>query len=814
MEKTKPMTREEFTASITKHLNEEQIEAVTYPRQSYLVLAGAGSGKTTVITGRIAYLINEGIPADKMMAVTFTNKSSEEMKKRLSKKLSYSNVNAIWAGTFHSLCNRMLREQYFAAGLPRNFAILDTDGQESLVRTLTKDVNDALAADAQENDPDSKPEKIQAKDVVRYINSKKEFGIRPDQIHVEFGSWDLVMVELYRAYQTACHEQELLDFNDLLYRTVQLLEANPEVRDYYRSQFEAILVDEFQDTNNIQYRWLQLLTGPKTFVTAVGDDDQSIYAFRGANPGNMQNFVRQMTVTPANPQGVVIKLQRNYRSLPYILESANAVISRNADRLGKNLWTDAPDRGEKIAMTTFDNAIGEAVTIAKEIHSLIRNQGVKPNEVAILYRTNMQSRLLEQELNKLSVPLTVYGGFRFFDRQEIKQILCYMDLISSFQRDISFSRIINFPLRGLGEKTIEDLRQEAKENGVSMFAMIGLRVQNGSTAVQTSAGLKKQRVLESFAEMMLDLAELAQKVPLSELVSTLVTKTGIRAFYESQPADEATERLENIEELISASRQFEIDHPELTNAAQQLPEYLGFVQLMTSTSEADMDKKNTVSLMTVHASKGLEFDHVYIAGMEEGIFPHARSMTEKDFIEMGPDGTYPGGIVPEFDDDGNLTEESFEAISAAREAMSKTATGLKIDTPEIQEERRLMYVALTRARKSLKLSRAEVRMNNGEEHKARPSRFIAEIPHSKMILVRDKTPRFGYVRQATQNAQTDMSDGVDPLMHSTPSAPAQPPVQATVAAIKPGRFVPPQSKKNPTAAPETIDSVITKSMFR
>lgn len=738
------LDRARFTASLVKHLNPEQKMAVVLPKISSLVLAGAGSGKTTVIINRIANLVNEGIQAKAIMAVTFTNKASEEMKNRLKEKLKREEVAHIWTGTFHSLCLRMLRENYVAAGLPKNFAVLDTDSQESLIKTITTDRNGLAVAGENEGD---QVEKILAKDVVKYINSKKEFGIGPYDIDVDIGSTDSNFVELYIEYQVACKDQGLLDFSDLLYRTVELLETDEKVRGKYNTQFDAIMVDEFQDTNNIQYRWLKAIKRRSAFIMAVGDDDQSIYAFRGANPENMQRFVQEMTVDKDNPDGLVIRLERNYRSLPYILESANAVINRNTGRLGKKLWTNSPDKNEKIEVMSYENGTYEARGIAAEINDLIKNKNIPPNEIAVLYRTNMQSRQIEQESIKLGIPVTVYGGFRFYAREEIKHVLAYLDLISSVDRDISFARIINFPVRGIGERTVEDLRQEAKSVGVSMVEMIARRMDQEYVGM-SNAEIKKQKAMEEFVGLIIDLGEESARSSLSEIVSKVVEMSGMGDYYRAQPKEEAAERLENIGELISAARQFEFDRPELKGAIEQLPEYLSSVQLLTSTSDADMDKKNTVSLMTVHSAKGLEFDYVYVSGMEDGIFPHFRSIADEINIDAESILTSVGGKDLEYDEDGNLTEESVDALHAIRDDPKN-----KLDTPELQEERRLLYVALTRARKGLKLSSAKNRMTMGKETVQKQSRFVIEIPENRVKFISAKKPTFDYSSHSKNNSQ-------------------------------------------------------------
>ncbi len=705
--------RAAYKAALLKRLNEHQAEAVALPHVSALVLAGAGSGKTSVLTARIAYLINDAVSPRAILAVTFTNKAAEEMKKRLAKTLGRDTVEHVWVGTFHSLCNRILREQHEAAGLPKNFAILDPDAQEVLVRPLLKDIYGDPTDPFEVGGEDEDGEKLKPRMVVDYINKKKEFGVRPFEIDPASGTQEELLVELYRRYQKACATQGLLDFNDLLHKTVELLEANTEVRQRYAQRFDAILVDEFQDTNDVQYRWLELLKAPHAFVMAVGDDDQSIYGFRGANPKNMQRFVREIA------DDRIIKLERNYRSLPYILESANAVIARNGNRLGKDLWTQAPDAGEKIACTEFGNGYFEASYVARRIHSLIRDQKVPPAEIAALYRTNMQSRLLEQELNKLGVPLTVYGGFRFYERQEVKHLLAYLDLACSLDRDISFSRVVNFPPRGLGERTIEDLRQEAKQNAVSMMAMVAVRSEQPPTG--GAAAQRKQELLEDFAGLILDLSERAQANSLAELIESIVANTGMVEHYEAMGPAEAEERMGNIGELVSAARQFELEHPELKTAADLLPEYLAFVQLMSSTSEADMDKKNTVSLMTVHSAKGLEFDNVFVTGLEDGTFPHARAIAAAG--ERGNGKSFA-------DHDYDVDPDDFEYREGAEDN--------ETEGEEIEEERRLMYVAMTRARKHLEITFAAARMINGDERTMPPSRFLAEIPKERLARTRER----------------------------------------------------------------------------
>lgn len=771
-----------YKQKLLSKLNDRQAEAVSMPKTSGLVLAGAGSGKTSVLTARVAYLVADKVAPSQIMTVTFTNKAAQEMRLRLRRILPRDVSDDIWMGTFHSLCNKILRECHEAAGLPKNFAILDTDGQEALVKSLMRDAGllptkaerdqaaalraaerqsilgeqlseDPLAQVAtsasvagDEDDDEAEDRRMKPSEVVSWINRHKEINTKPTEIEPKSVE-EQTKLQMYEAYQQACADQGLLDFSDLLHRCVDLLECDSTVRNSYRDKFKAILVDEFQDTNDVQYRWLQLLKAPSSYIMAVGDDDQSIYAFRGANPANMHRFVSEMTATDEHPEGFVVKLEQNYRSLPYILDAANAVIDRNSNRMGKTLWSGQPDGKETIVATQFENGYQEANAVAARIHDLVRNKGVPPNEVAVLYRTNTQSRLLEQELNKLSIPVTVYGGFRFFERQEVKNVLAYMDLACSFERDISLSRVVNFPPRGIGERTIEDLRQEAKANNVSMMKMIAMREESGE--VKGAAAQHKQAQLVGFATTMLELTMMAQSTTLSELVGAIVEKMGIRQFYldggeasgkkkskagKGEGArNEAEERLANIDELIAAARQFEQDNPHLATAAEMLPEYLSFVQLMTSTSAADMDKKSTVSLMTVHSSKGLEFDHVYVTGLEEGIFPHGRAIKEDEERAQGASDAYR--------EDAWIDGMAGSSDEFATPNDGITDESTQDDGPAIQEERRLMYVAMTRARKQLEITYAQSRMVGSEEKLMERSRFALEIPKARIEFTTERNPR-------------------------------------------------------------------------
>lgn len=738
---------------ILSGLNERQSEAVSLGNESCLVLAGAGSGKTSVLTKRIAYLVNDGIDPESILAVTFTNKAAEEMKKRLKKIIGREAVDETWMGTFHSLCNRILREEYRHANLPKDFVIIDTDDQESVVRNILKDIFDSgtHGKDSLETD-DGK--KIKPSNIVSWINKQKEQGLTPSEVDVD--EKHELHADCYAEYQRVCANQGLLDFSDLLNRCVHMLENNQAVRDKYRHKFKTILVDEFQDTNDIQYRWLQLIKGGTTFVMAVGDDDQSIYGFRGANPENMRQFVKEMATK--NGKENIIRLEQNYRSLPFILESANNIISQNRNRLGKNLWSSHRDNQDKIKMMEYQNAFTEAQDIAKQIHASIKS-GVNPSEIAVLYRSNSQSRLIETELNKLALPVTVYGGYRFYDRQEVKLILSYLDVICNFDRDISFSKVVNTPPRGIGERTIEDLRQEAREAGNSMIKQIIARSEAGG------AKKGKQAILEEFVGSLFTLSEDSYSMSLSALMDKVVSSMKIDEHYKS--GDDFEERMSNISELVSAAKQFEIENPDFKTAADALPEYLSFIALMTSTSESDMNKKNTVSLMTVHAAKGLEFDSVFVIGLEEEVFPSPHAVKEEENMGNGR------SIEDAYSDVGvDLSSDDFE--DQEYEGSSEL----------MQEERRLMYVAVTRARKNLNISMARKKLVYGEEKSMMRSRFIDEIPRHRIETKIEpkgqnqsgKKPWFN--KKSTEGFQTriiseNKNKAPSPSFSSTGSKPAE-----------------------------------------
>lgn len=704
--------------SVINRFNARQQEAVRMSLDSCLVLAGAGSGKTAVLTTRIAAMIQQmNVLPDRIMAVTFTNKAAEEMKRRLRKLVGDETVAKMWIGTFHSLCNRILRQEHEAAGLPKGFAILDDDGQTRIVRQILRDRKEDAGQAVDEDDPeDGKP-----REYVKEINAAKEAQKGPFDIDEDLEGLPNGFVDVYVEYQKICREQGLLDFNDLQSRTLELFRLNPALQKAFSHRFQCVLVDEFQDTNETQYTWLQQVTNHSTCVMAVGDDDQSIYGFRGAQPQNMQRFLEEFA------KGRQIALEQNYRSLPFVLEAANAVIANNKGRLGKTLFSDRQDKREKIDFVSCENEYEESRFVANQVKSLIA-KGVRPADISILYRTNTQSRLFEQEMLKASIPVTVYGGFRFYNREEIRHLFAYLDLACNLGRDISLSRIINVPARGLGERTVENLRLQAKEAGISMIEKIA------QNAELTDAPDKKQLALENFATCIVGMAEASQTLSLADFVDHVLIESGLEQLYldlaqkkkgtkkkaSGEEENEGEKALENLYAARDNAAQFEADFIAARQKAGEkppaggwkavnvLPDYLAEIALLTSSSEADISKKNTVSLMTVHASKGLEFEHVFLVGMEDGIFPHKRSLPDPNAEPGCQDSLYLQQLA------------------------------------QLEEERRLMYVAITRAKKALTMTRASKRKLPSGWESSIPSRFIEEIPPERLKLVGFSTRKEGY----------------------------------------------------------------------
>ncbi|MFM8464083.1 MAG: UvrD-helicase domain-containing protein, partial [Burkholderiaceae bacterium] len=636
--------------NLLHNLNPEQLAAVTLPAQPALILAGAGSGKTRVLTTRIAWLIQTmQISPSGVLAVTFTNKAAKEMLARLSAMLPI-NTRGMWIGTFHGLCNRLLRAHHRDAALPQTFQILDMADQLSAIKRLMKRLN-------------VDDEKYPPKQLQYFVNSAKDQGLRSHAVdaHDEFTR---KFVELYAAYDEQCQREGVVDFAELLLRSYELLSRHQPLREHYQARFKHILVDEFQDTNDLQYQWLKLIAGQHNAVFAVGDDDQSIYAFRGANVGNMAAFEREFNVQN------LIKLEQNYRSHGHILDAANQLISNNTNRLGKNLRTDA-GHGEQIRVYEASSDLQEAQWLIEEMKSLI-SEGWLRSEVAVLYRSNAQSRVIEHALFTAGLPYRVYGGQRFFERAEIKHAIAYLQLIDNPHNDSAFLRVVNFPTRGIGARSIEQLQDAARQYGVSLY-----------TAVPYVAG-KAGSSLGNFVKLIEALRFETQQLPLPEMVQVMLEKSTLILHYQGEK--EGADRIENLEQLIAAAtvfvseEGFVLDAPALLGPQAQpaanmllatgdgteiidadaplvtvmspLSAFLSHASLEAGDNQAQAGQ-DAIQLMTVHSAKGLEFDAVFITGLEEGLFPHENS---------------------EEADDG------------------------------VEEERRLMYVAITRARKRLYMS--------------------------------------------------------------------------------------------------------------
>ncbi len=671
-------------STLLANLNAPQLAAVTLPAEHALILAGAGSGKTRVLTTRIAWLISTGqVSPSGILAVTFTNKAAKEMQARLAAMLPI-NVKGMWIGTFHGLCNRLLRAHYRDAGLPQLFQILDSADQLSSVKRMMK----ALNVD---------DEKFPPRELCHFINAQKEQGLRSSAVEA-WDSWAKKKVELYAAYEAQCEREGVVDFAELLLRSYELLSRNEPLLRHYQERFRHILVDEFQDTNRLQYAWLRMLAGgpanghpptplpeeggdyseaPKgASIFAVGDDDQSIYAFRGADVGNMRDFEREFHVKH------MIRLEQNYRSHGNILDAANAIIQNNPQRLGKNLWTQAGS-GEPIRVYEAYSDNDEARWIVEEVKALVRDGHMRA-EIALLYRSNAQSRALEHALFNAGIPYRVYGGLRFFERAEIKHALAYLRLIANVNDDTAFARVVNFPVRGIGARSLEALQDAAKAANSSFFAAIPQVSGKGGTS------------LAAFAQLIHQLSEAAH-LPLPELIDHVLELSGLRTHYQNEK--EGQERLANLDELINAATSFIAEEGTASEEGElsaDLAAFLSHASLEAGEHQAG-EGDDALQLMTVHSAKGLEFNMVFISGLEEGLFPHENSVND---TRNGSNG--------------------------------------------LEEERRLMYVAVTRARQRLYLSIAQSRMLHGQTRYNIPSRFLDEIPKELMKWLTPKVDKSAF----------------------------------------------------------------------
>ena len=675
-------------------LNDKQREAVAAPIGNYLVLAGAGSGKTRVLTHRIAWLIGvENVPESNILAVTFTNKAAAEMRHRIEytlaqtaeDQMSGGRLFGMWVGTFHSIANRLLRAHYLDANLPQDFQIMDTEDQQRLIKRLLK-----LHNIDEKNFP--------PKHVAWYINAQKDKGKRAKDIDHHNDPNEKKLVEIYRLYQEACDRAGLLDFAELLIRAYELLKHNKLILQRYQQRFQHILIDEFQDTNNIQYDLIHLLAGQTGKVMIVGDDDQSIYGWRGAQVENIQRFLNDYQ------QAETIRLEQNYRSTGHILSAANELIANNDNRLGKNLWTESGD-GDPVEIYCAFNELDEARFVAAQIKQWKEDEG-QLSECAVLYRSNSQSRVIEEALIQANIPYRIYGGMRFFERQEIKDALAYLRLISNRFDDAAFERVINTPPRGIGERTLETIRQLVRDRQITLWQAIQVAVNEELLSGRAANALLR------FVDLINALDQETEQMNLSEQTDFVIKKSGLYEMYQQEKGEKGEVRIENLEELVTATKQF--TKPDEAEDLSDLTAFLTHASLEAGEAQASPNQ-DYVELMTLHSAKGLEFPRVFMVGVEEGIFP----------------------------------------------------SGMSFDEGRLQEERRLAYVGITRAKRKLTISYAELRRLYGKEERHVASRFIEELPeaHIREIRLRGNINRAAnfvqnntFAKQVTKTTASILND--------------------------------------------------------
>ncbi len=641
---------------ILNPLNDAQREAVTAPIGPVLVLAGAGSGKTRVLTHRVAWLIEaEGVSAHSVLAVTFTNKAAGEMRARIEALLGMPGA-ALWIGTFHGIAHRLLRLHWREANLPQTFQILDGDDQLRLIKKILK----AQALDETRWVP---------RDIQYFINQNKDEGMRPKALKDGNDPTRRQFIKLYQDYEDACQRAGVVDFAELLLRAFELWRDNPEMLGHYRRRFQHVLIDEFQDTNTIQYAWMKLLVGSEGAPFAVGDDDQSIYRWRGARVENLQTFRRDF------PHARLVKLEQNYRSTGTILDAANALIANNSGRLGKNLWTSGT-RGEPIRLYAAFNERDEAEFVLQRIKEWT-SRGGNRRDIAILYRSNAQSRVFEEVFLSARIPYRVYGGLRFFERAEIKDALAYLRLVSNRHDDTSFERVVNLPTRGIGAKSLDALREQARAAGSSLWTV--------ATSTAGALGAKASASVHGFLQLIDRLAEDTRGLALHEIVDQVISASGLLEHHRKEKAERGEARAENLLELVSAARGFE---PERVDGEDLPPLEAFLAHAVLESGEGQAEAwEDCIQMMTLHTAKGLEFPLVFLAGLEDGLFPHQRSLNDLDSLE---------------------------------------------------EERRLAYVGTTRAMTQLFLTYAEQRRLHGIDSYGQPSRFIKEIPEELLEEVRPR----------------------------------------------------------------------------
>ena len=643
-------------SSVLEGLNEAQREAVAAPTGNILVLAGAGSGKTRVLVHRIAWYIGtrEANPYG-ILAVTFTNKAAAEMRARIETLLQRP-TGGMWVGTFHGIAHRLLRAHWQEAGLPESFQILDSEDQYRAIRRVVR----SLGVDETQFSP---------RECQWFINAQKDEGLRPQHLE-DHGDPNLgQMIRIYQSYQEACARSGLVDFAELLLRAHELFRDQNPVLENYRNRFHHVLVGEFQDTNALQYAWLRLLVGDKGSLFAVGDDDQSVYSWRGARIENMQRFEKDF------PRTALLRLEQNYRSTATILNAANALIANNNGRLGKKLWTEG-EEGERLDVYSAYNEHDEARFVVDRIQNeKLKGEAYSSN--AVLYRTGAQSRVLEEILMQSGVPYRVYGGMRFYERAEIKDALAYLRLATYTDDDASFERIVNTPTRGIGQRTVDELRMRARQEGISLWR----------TAEQIlhekMLPARALNALEGFLKLIYKMGKEVPGLELDEAMDTVIKGSGLIDHYRKEKGEKGMARIENLEELVTAAKEFEVNK-EIHGDIEPLPAFLSHAALESGETQADA-YSDFVHLMTLHSAKGLEFPHVYLVGMEEGLFPHQRS--SEDLVQL-------------------------------------------------EEERRLCYVGITRAQRRLTLSYAQHRRLHGSEYYPQPSRFLRELPAQLLNEVR------------------------------------------------------------------------------
>ena len=664
---------------ILESLNDAQRQAVTASSAPLLVIAGAGSGKTRVLVHRAAWLIDvEGISPQSLLAVTFTNKAAAEMRGRIE-SLLHMPVNHLWIGTFHGLAHRLLRRHWQDAGLPQNFQIIDSDDQLRIIKRLLKNL-------------DLDDDRWVPREIQYFINAQKDEGLRPQHLDDEGDINRRQFISLYHSYQEICDRGGLVDFAELLLRALELWRDNPEILHLYQQRFRHLLVDEFQDTNAIQYAWLRLLAGKDGIPFVVGDDDQSIYRWRGARVEHIHQFQTDF------PGTSVVKLEQNYRSTKTILNAANAVIANNDSRMGKNLWTEGVE-GESIRIYSAYNERDEAEFVVGRLRDW-SDHGNPRADAAVLYRSNAQSRVLEESLINAGMPYRVYGGLRFFERAEIKDALAYLRLTANRDDDTSFERIVNRPTRGIGARTLEAMRAYARENSSTLWRAAGATASGDLTGRTASSVVAFLNLVERVAK---DLAQL----DLHEQVDHVIHASGLLEFFQKEKGERGETRVENLEELVSAARSFRADP---ADEMTPLDAFLSHAALESGEGQADAGE-DCVQLMTMHSAKGLEFPLVFLCGMEDGLFPHQRSIA---------------------------------------------------DSQGLEEERRLCYVGMTRAMQSLYLTYAEQRRLHGMDSLSQPSRFIAEIPEEMVEEVRPRVQVSRPISPQSRGHSASVAPSADP----------------------------------------------------